>query len=383
MMHLIRTFRPLGHCPRAFHTENKAPNQNPYFQLLQRVFEFKYSHPPFYRDPDQVATIPILPHNWRGREIGNWKNELNPFKNAISQGIEETVSKYDPECASTLEIGSGRYSIIPFLPNARNKDQIHLSDINTLCLHSLRKTYPKNTIRRVDLLAPNQTSRTYQTILMSDVLNIFSPDELSKALKSIHQLLEPGGLLLHFSVREPIFTSTLDTLRMNRENYLPIINEHSLWDGVYVIDRNRFIDFIFAQKTDLVTKVLLEYMSLGSLLQSDLNIELLARPELQLFFDLSESIKKFEGLVTRTILFEKEYLDTLREELNKRNFTVLEFDERECKYDGPKREEQHKMWPNHNVFRINKMFQVCRKDCKIPEGQVLENAFVHVLVAQK
>src|SRR5690242_2227571 len=162
MMHLIRTFRLVGQCHRVFHTSatNFAPDQNPYFQLLQKILECKYSHHPSYRDPDRVANAPVLPHNWRTREIENWKNELSPFKNAIGRVVEKIVSEYDPECASTLEIGSGRYSIIPFLPNTRNKDQIHLSDINTLCLHCLRETYPDNTIRRVDLLSPNQTART-------------------------------------------------------------------------------------------------------------------------------------------------------------------------------------------------------------------------------
>ncbi|GEM_PF-4385628 len=387
MLHLIRTFHPVGHCHRGFHTSAvncKVPDQTSYFQLLQKILNCKHSNPSFWRDPNVIAKVTPLCYNWRTEKMGEkWENEFVPYQNAISQIIEKTFVKYDPQCESTLEVGSGRFPITRFLSNTSHKDQIHLSEINTQCLHRLQKSHPNNTIRRVDLLSPNQTSRTYQTIVMNDVLNIFSPDELRKALRSIHQLLEPGGRLLHFSIRDSFFTAILDDLRIHKKDYLPIVDEYSTWNGVYVINRERLVDFITAQKANIVKETLREYMSLGPLLQNNLCIDLLTGKNLEMFFDLSKSLEEFQGLVSQKIVFEKEYRNTLQKELLNKDFTVLEFDEVEGMYTGPKREEQHKMWPKHNTFYIKQMLQKLCFDSNIPEGYVQENAVVHVLVAQK
>lgn len=322
--------------------------------------------------------------SWRSLEIEkNAEMEMKPYQNALSQIVERTIAEYNPKLESMIEIGSGRYPITHFLPNFQNKDQIHLSEFNTNCLRLLKKRQPENTIRQINILSPNQTKRAYQTVVMSDILNIFSKDELGKALRGVDKLLEPGGHLIHFSMRSPIFIETIDNLEKAQLKYIPIVDQYNLWQGVYVINREKLLDFIFALKTDLMRKVLLEYMSLNPFLQNEFCLENLGTSNLQMFYDLSKPLEEHSGLVTEKILFEERYRENLKMKLDERNFTILEFQDKEGRYCGPPSEVQFTEYPKANTFFIKQMIHLHSFNDKMPLGQIQEQAVAHVLVAQK
>ena len=217
---------------------------------------------------------------------------------------------------------------------------------------------------------------------MSDVFNGFSKNEIGNAPRRVDKLLVPGGHLIHFSMREPIFIDTLDNLKKEKASYLPVVDQHNLWHGVYVIDRKVLVDFIFALKSDLMRDVMFKYMALGPYVQDVFCLENLGQSGLQIFADLSQRIEQCKSLVEEKIVFEERYRLNLLRKLNDHHFAILEFREKEGNYSGPVIEERH--WgPKANTFLTHQMVRLHSFDPNLPPGQVKERAIVHVLVAQK
>lgn len=360
--------------PRVFHFSTRnAPL--PYAETLRKIIEFKRNT----YDPSTAFDQ----RYWRTLGMDEkWEKEMQPYQNALSSVVEETIATYNPELTSVIEIGSGKFPITQFLSNHPKKEEIHFSDYNVSCLHELKKNYPKNTIRQVNILSPRQTALTYQTVVMNDVLNSFSEDEVGKALISVNKLLKPGGHLIHFSMREPIFVDVLDCLKKAQASYLPIVDQHNLWHGVYVINRKVLVDYIFALKSDLMRDILCKYMALGPYVQDFFCAEYLGTSDLQIFSDLSKSIEKNPCLVEQKIVFEERYRQNLVKQFVKHNYHLLEFREKEGNYSGPAIEERY--WgPKANTFFAKQMVRLHSFDPTLPPGQVKEQAIIHVLVAQK
>lgn len=383
--------------PRMFHTSSipfQTSHPNPYHHLMEDLKTINLTTnratfaPLSDREHEFLSEITTTQH-WRTLPIqSNWTDELKPFRRAIAQIIEPTFAQHCPHFDSVLEIGSGTFPIRELLPNvsAEDKSRITLSEINEERIQFLQDRYPDSRVQEFDVLAGQKTGASYERVVMSDVLNIFSNSHLERAFKTIYKTLSPGGILLHFSIRIPFFNFTLDEFRDPNLVWIPIVGEESAWKGVCVVRKADLI--LFAEQLNhehnSIKKILNEYIPLSHMERESLCLEYHQKNDMVVFQDFVNCLEKFHCPGIKKVYFNEHYHERLKLAAITSGLQLLEFQEKEGYFIGPRSEGLHLTHPENNAFTIEAMLtRMHYLNRGFSPELVHEQAKIHVLAAQK
>lgn len=374
---------------KMFHS-SKAPLDStspPYFQLVQTAAEFK-KIPPLASILNQEMEEELKKTMWDELSTPTeGVHELAPYRRAIGQIVERTLGKYTSHTDSILEIGSGLFPIIEYLPKRESKNLVQLSDVSEKSVNFLKTRYLDAPVKQLDIFSPHVTSPTYHCVVMSDVLNTFQDHEFNRALKNIHNILKAGGHFIHFSIRESFFLYTLDEYKDDNLVYLPLVDKNNLWCGIYLVNLTDFLSFIqgLAPAFRDLQEFLLEYSSLSPAGRDALCFSRMQEESGSLapFKSLSEDLEKL-NCPAKKILFEAHFQERLKRSLNKSKFRIIESQEHKNTYVGPRCPDSHESASKTNLYSINRINRRMEHiDGGLAPNHVREDAVIHVVVAQK
>jgi SAM-dependent methyltransferase len=312
-------------------------------------------------------------------------DELKPYRRAIRQITEDIFRKYCMNSASILEVGSGTFPItelLPHLPEAF-KSRIDFSDISDKSLQFLKEQYPQTNIQKFDILSGSPTERTYERVVMVDVLNLFSRDQLEIAFKNISQVLCPGGIFLHFSIRETFYNHVLDEFIGSGTVFFPLFG--ATWKEAYIIRKSDVEDLIRELKAEYIylKEILTEYISLSATERLNFCTERFASREIKIFQEIIDCLERFKFSNLQRISFEERYQSRLKRVASTSGFNLLEFQEKEAYFLGARVETAHHRYQDINLFAIDRLLRRRERLRELSPELVQEESKIHVMAAQK
>lgn len=332
--------------------------------------------------PEQLEDFSDI---WAKMPVEKMSDELRPVQVPLSIIIGVKLGQYSPGPGQILEIGSGYFPVTEhavIFP----KERFHLSDRLPACVEHIKKTYPGQTVSLFDVHAPadGQIEGSFQTIVMCDVMNTFTSEQIKTAARSVYNRLEPGGYLLNFSIRETVFLHLIDEAEKNGYLFCPFMDVQGLWTGVYTIEKGEFsaqVKKLKLEHTSIQT-VLTEYASLDPAMRQSLFLPYCEgdHSSVPYFKLLADGFQMLKCPSIQLIYFDTEHFRSMNEVLQTVGFKLIESQKESRSCVGP-RSQRHP--PNGNRFSFNSAEHKVDFDKDLDAGLVEENATVHVIVAQK
>lgn len=328
---------------------------------------------------------------WRSPEYAfTGFEELNPYMRAIGKIIDPLFSTYANKKKEVLEIGSGCKPFMEFLPDQtqETKDRIHLSDVNLHAIDYLKKNYPDNAADCLDIqhIPLKPPPPTYRTIVMNDVFNVFSAKELKKTCDGIYRLLEPGGHLISFCIRESFYNHTMDTYKDRSWVYFPDVDKNGTWTGIHLFKRQVFAKAVesLAADDDLSKQLLKEIADLSGRDRSLFFITSVKAPNQSGWLAMiASAAAKLKTTEYEKLNFEEEFQKRLKSALQKQKFIIKLFKEIGDSYVGERTASEHFAYPDKHYFSINRQNRTKCFLGVLPQGKILEQAVVFAVVCQK
>ena len=309
-------------------------------------------------------------------------DSMQPFRVAIGQLTKQVIARYCPKFEGILEVGAGELPLADDLPGLDQtvKDQIHISDVAPQRVNHFKKSRPSSTVMELDLLEISNKipARTYQCLVMRDVLSVLTYNDLDTALKEAACVLKENGVLIHFLFQEPFSIAALDSMVPKNRLFFPGTTENDF----FTVDKTEFQERL-KQRADLdpVKKVLTTYFEMGTAEKEEFCTTYSSPGRREALRYLTDCLKELECTSLKPLNLVEDFASHALASLDRAGFEVMQNKNMVATAIVP-RNQLHDN-PFAHLFSIDKGVRAEHFLGVLAAGMVQVKSIAHVIVAQK